>query len=290
MNRNLLFKNVLFVASMFSVATASAATVELISSNSSGESWETGSDWSNGQGASAGNDYVVNSGTLRSPNSNSSETFGGDSLTLNGGTFALKATSSNRLRTVNNFTLAGGTISNFGGNFTIRVGGDLTLQDATVSKFAASSSNADRNIQIESVVSGTGDAEIRGNTGNSNRVIFTNASNDFTGTWSVLDGAILDFNYDHNSGADLVLETGSTLRFDQNLTFSSLTIGGNSIAAGSYTLSEFTSLNASYANFFSNDNGSTFTVLPAAVPEPHHYALGLGIAATLFCAWRRRRA
>src|SRR3954469_12673552 len=70
---------------------ALGAMVSLNTDNASGEDWSTAGRWSDGAGASAGNDYFVGNSTpgavriVRSPNNGTAVTFPGDSLELDVG-------------------------------------------------------------------------------------------------------------------------------------------------------------------------------------------------------------
>jgi hypothetical protein len=73
---------------------------------------------------------------------------------------------------------------------------------------------------------------------------------------------------------------------DQDVTFASVSIGGTTLANGTYS---FATLNSDFNAFFTDGGSGSITV--GAIPEPSTYAALLGLGAlgtTLLC--KRRRA
>ena len=291
------------ILSVLSLATsAHAVTVNQLDSNSAGEHWETNADWDwaaagVSPGSYAGNDFV-NSGTIRTRESGG-DTFNGASLTVNG-TLALKSSNGqSKTNTVNDLRLDG-LISNFtsGSGKTQTLAGGLTfIGDSNVN---ATKAGETRHITIASLVSGASGITVTHQGGTtSNRVRYTNASNSFSGTWKVnaaelifnnagavgtadiiVSGANADLEIkgDWNIGAELTVTAGTVKLADFDWTVNALTLGSDSIAAGTYTVSE---LDALGAGVFTGTTG-TITV----IPEPASLVLmGLGS----LCMLSRRR-
>lgn len=104
-----------------------------------------------------------------------------------------------------------------------------------------------------------------------------------TGT-VVVDGGILDFDYDFTLTTGGLVLNGGELTLDQSLTFAGLTINGVALAEGVYSYAE---LKAAYDEFFSDDGSGQITVL--AVPEPGLVTL-LALGGTSLLLARRRRS
>ncbi|WPJ97278.1 PEP-CTERM sorting domain-containing protein [Coraliomargarita algicola] len=261
--------------------TLNAAPVTMVGSNSFGESWLTGGDWSDGNAATSGNDYTVGSAftvrTVQAP----STTFQGDSLTVEG-ILSHKAVSS----TIGNLILSGGTVSNQGygsANVTMTLNGGITLTSATTSTFEAGP-QAGRNLVFASAISGEGNIDITSLVAG-NSVTLSNASNSFTGTITVQSGGLLDFDYAHDTAASLSIVSGGLLNLDENLSFSGLNLLGDTIGAGTYSVADFTALDANYTALF-NDGGGMISV----IPEPSAFALVGGACVFGLVVMRRRRS
>lgn len=112
----------------------------------------------------------------------------------------------------------------------------------------------------------------------------TNASA-YTGDIIVYNGTSMDFNSTFTSGGGLSLLSGAVLTLDQSLSFTSLSIGGSSLSAGTYS---FATLNGLYDAYFAN--GGTGSITVTAVPEPSAAAALLGVAALAAFTVRRRLA
>ncbi|MEI9960789.1 MAG: autotransporter-associated beta strand repeat-containing protein [Limisphaerales bacterium] len=152
------------LASCACLATAPAETVTLLSSDVAGtSSLNSAGNWSNGQAPNLANDYFVPKSTgnpnvdyiVRTPTSGT-VTFAGNSLTVEG-YIAFKGTN---FVTINDLRLTNGLVGNYstGGNpATGRLRGNINI--ITNGVFYAGGSGL--NMQIFSIVSGSGGLEIR---------------------------------------------------------------------------------------------------------------------------------
>jgi len=136
-------------------------------------------------------------------------------------------------------------------------------------------------------LSGSGDmlVGINGPGADSPSTVALSASNAsaYTGDIVVYSGSSMDFNGTFTSGGGLSLLSGAVLTLDQSLTFTSLSIGGSLLSAGTYS---FATLNSAYDAYFANGGSGSITV--AAVPEPSAFASVLGAASLLALTLRRR--
>ncbi|MDQ8207303.1 PEP-CTERM sorting domain-containing protein [Coraliomargarita sp. SDUM461003] len=282
-----------------------AADVTQVRSVSQGDHWneantDGGAIWSDGNAASAANDYFVSGFTLRT--TTSSSTFSGNSLTLqSGGSLLLKPGEANRIYTINNLILDGGTI-NHGqpSNSNTFIAGAITLLSDSL--YTATGSSY-RNATISASVSGSSVFNV--NLGTSDDLTISSASNSFSGEWRVTQsdsGSVSDFFATGNGAlgnADVTI--GSGIKFDvdydiasstktlaldgimildQNHTFGIVQIDGDTLAAGTYS---FADLNTAYDAFFEDGGTGSITV----VPEPSVYALLSGLLVFAWIAVRR---
>lgn len=179
---------------------SSAATINMIGSNTSNESWLTAGDWSNGAAASAGNDYIVGAGfQVRSPSS--ATTFLGDSLTVSGAgaSLLLRTSSGGNVSTIGSLTVANGaTIRNgisagsVGANTQTLAGvltfdggaAGFTLVQTGGTAGSQASTTGPRNFVFNALVHGGGEVRLQ----DRGSITLNNAANDFSGTWVVGGG------------------------------------------------------------------------------------------------------
>ncbi len=263
--------------------------------------WNKTSIWSPNGAPTAGNDYVNPvSFVVRTPEANNS-IFAGDSLTIKG-TLALKSGNDNSYtKTVNDLRLDGATISNFtsGAGRTQTLNGNITvLSDSIVNTGNASQ---DRHFIFGAKISGSAILTLDSYNSNS-RTAITNASNDFTGTWSVAAG-VARFTDAGTVGAGDVLVTGGNLEIQHNWTsptasldvqggkialstynwtIAGLTIGTNVLTANTYSVAQLNSYGTPGVTF---TGSGTITV--NAIPEPMSLAL-LATGGLLMLPGRRR--
>lgn len=287
--------------------TLNAAVVTQERSQVAGTHWNQattdGNDvWSDGNAASAANDYVNAGFTLRTPTSNS--TFNGNSLTLQtGGSLLLKPGGADRVFTINNLILAGGSIVHGQPSITTsEIAGSITL--TADSSYSANGSSY-RRATISASISGSSVFNI--SLGTSDRLEISSSFNSFDGEWrlnqyasesplgffatgngslgnasvTIDTGIVFDVDYDiNNPTKSLVLDGIMTL--DQDHTFGLVQVNGDTLAAGSYTFAE---LNSAYNDFFADGGTGSITV----VPEPSYFGLLLAVFA-IVGASRRTRA
>lgn len=222
------------------------------------------------------NDYT--STMMLRTTSSSASTFQGRTLTmLAGGTVGLR-----NYGTVNALHMAGGIISHLTATTNVTLDGTAYIDaDTTIDMNVATSTT---NLAAKLVGSHT-ITVTNGNTASANSRLFLKGtgSPDFSGDWIITNNAkvvanvansmgtgnihvaatgSLDLNYAlNNPNSSLTLD--GLLVLDQDLTFSQVTIAGQSLAAGStYSFAELNSLFD--ANFADGGSGS---ITVAAVPE-----------------------
>lgn len=159
-------------------------------------------------------------------------------------------------------------------------------------RLSASASGTNRSLSLEiGTLSGTGDFAIDAASPD-NRTIFISATDAtaYTGNFDFSRGTI-NFNNDLVSGGSLTLSGSVSVVLDQNVTFSSVTIAGNALAAGTYSFStlnqnsNYGGVFANYDAFFAEGGTGSITV----IPEPSTYAALFGAAALGLVIARRRR-
>ncbi len=282
---------------------ASAATITL---KRDSNDWNLGSDWSDGHTPSAGSDYLNSSYVLRTKEVSSS-TFSGGSLTIgSSGTLALKATT----QAANNLTLvagsgSGATIVNYLNAGKVTLAGSMAISGTGNVTINANQSN--RNITVSAPITGTVGQTINIHAASGGQVKISSSGNAFTGAWSVsgilegiADGSLgsgdftvnaggsLDFDYDATANSLTLLGSTGALLVNQSgldLTFNAATIGGNALAAGTYTFSDLATTYGTGLIKISNGGTGTLTV----VPEPASVAVLVGLGA-LGMLKRKRRA
>ena len=184
-------------------------------------------------------------------------------------------------KTFSDLRMSGGQISHAGGgNSTIHILGNMSFTSLTTSTITLSGTNG-RNWAIDSLVSGDGTMLVDGG---DRFLSFTEAANTYSGFLDARAG-ILNFDYDHNTTATLSLTSTAELRLDQDLTFSQLILGMDSIDAGTYTEGDLVAINAGYATYFNSGGNGTSTI--TVIPEPASALLGL-TGLVLACLRRRR--
>ncbi|MFT3990730.1 MAG: autotransporter-associated beta strand repeat-containing protein [Luteolibacter sp.] len=230
----------------FSSMSAHAADYTLSTADASGaSSFTTGTNWSSGAVAAAGNNYTVSIAQLRGPADNSSYTFAGDSLTIaTGGIFLLKSTGTAQVLTVSNLILSGGEIeqSNTTGGTTVfkgTVAGSITLTADTTSYLGATSKSSGtifEILQIDSTITGSGNLNIGGANANRLGTVILAGDNTYTGTTTLTRGNLQLANANALSGSTLITNaTAGKLLFSSGIT--TFNVGGLS-GAGDIALTD----------------------------------------------------
>jgi len=227
--------------------------VSLNTDNASGEDWSTAGRWSDGAGASAGNDYFVGNSTpgavriVRSPNNGTAVTFPGDSLELDvGGILRLKSATPGSV-TIASLKLNGGTLHNGNAaNTTSILGGinvlsssNLDLSSMNVNNGFNTGSSTDRLLVLGAALTGSGLLNI-GNGGTTaitaanfaaptfSSVNITSTSNSFSGGWNVVSGILRGQGAGSLGSGNISVTTngGIDTDYDVNLPTKSFTMNG----------------------------------------------------------------
>jgi len=301
-----------------------------------GAYWDTVTNWNpNGQPASVskyanpGSTYeVVVGARLRTPNTTNYAAFPGDELTIDGSGVFENATLNNvgELRLKHNplvgtnyfqkLVMNGGQINNAGVDAptvdtsadTAVIQGEMDILAPTPIYIESSAGN-DRNIQIDSLLTGTGTIfwHSFGGALAGPDLLITGSGNSFTGQWIVDQGSLVGaganslgtnnitvgndgliaavetlYNINNPNGS-LILGANGQMFLHQNDHFASVSVNGVQLAAGTYS---FAALNSTYPAFFpaswTMQNGSTINagsgqIIVGSVPlsSPHITAISL---------------
>lgn len=230
---------------------------------------------------SSGN-YFNNGFTIFTRNA-AGDTFTGNSLTLAGGKLELRYGDANANASIGNLII-GATGSSIGtNNPTNTIGAGLSVTNLTVNGTLTFGVDNFRRVRL-AVGTLTGSANITTSGGSGSRSVFS-ATNALGYTGNILHSqGRLDFNNDLISSGGLSLSSGAELILDQNLTFTSVSIGGSALTAGTYT---FSNLNTTYDAYFMEGGSGSITVAP--IPEPATFAILGGVIVLGFAASRRHR-
>jgi autotransporter-associated beta strand protein len=208
---------------------ASAQLVTLTISDGTGSSaFLSGTNWSNTQVPSSGNNYYVGPGlTIRTPTDNLTHTFGGNSLTL-AGIMDFKQTN---VITVNNLNLTNGTIVNAfaGGPSTNDMGILAGTMDVITNGIldAGGDVGAITYMQIQSVISGNGGLTIQ-----RSNVVYLTAANTYNGPLTVVGSTLQLSGTASMTPSALVLESGSFSGSETNGAATNIVQTGGSMNVG----------------------------------------------------------
>jgi parallel beta-helix repeat protein len=230
---------------LFSAASSlQASTVTLIDSNALGQSWETGSDWSDGQPAGPGKEYLIDGDfSMRTPDDGDDDVFPGDSLTVNTSRFdrgiGVKG-STDKTITFADLRWGGGRF-NLGNDGTFTLAGGLDVFDGERAGILINATG-NRSLTIDAEISGSGQIEVKlDDSGGSLKL--TNPANSWEGELLITSGTV-DFDYTHNQLQSLLTANGGNFILDEGTHVFGLgsTLGGDALAAGTYTASQLNSL------------------------------------------------
>jgi len=232
------------VGFLFSATSVQAATVTLIDDNALGQSWETGSDWSDGQPAGSGKEYLIDGNfSMRSPEDGDDDHFPGDSLTVNTPEFdkgiGFKG-SADKTVTFDDLRWGGGRL-NLGNNVTFTLAGRLNIFDGQRGGILINAIG-ERNLTIASEVVGRGRIEV--NLDNQSGTLkLTNAASTWNGQLLITSGTV-DLDYTHQQPESILTANGGTFILDAgtHVFGQGSTLGGNTLAAGTYTAAQLNSL------------------------------------------------
>lgn len=275
--------------------TASAQPWYLNKTQPNGQDWNTLTDWSansDGTGATptqitAEDTFYTNGRILRTTTSNGTISFGGQALVINSGALWLKA---QRAEVANiKVTTSGGIIqANYGGT---------TSATAMVQTLAVNDMEVYGEVWLSSTYSApnvfTLALEVQKLSGNGTLRVLGGSSSGVV-TLSINDGSEFDGIIRHSIGqlafdndfslanASLVIDSGTFINLNYSVIFSSLTIAGTTLDAGTYS---YDYLSNQYAGIFINGNENGYITV---VPEAKHFAL-FGAGAALLVLFMRKR-
>lgn len=287
------------LCSLFALALLpSAAHAAVIDWTDGGadNSWVDPANWG-GNPVTSGNTYVVTSDQVTASGDLS---FDGDLLRMQNFN-AVIFTGGNSFS--GNVELNNGGVIRHNRSGTVTVGGTLDLPNNN--GIVESNGSNNRIIQLDALISGTGNALIGGSTA-TNGVVITNAANTFSGVWETqnsgffrttaqgtlgtgsieVDSGTFDAEYDLDATLNSLLMTGGVYELD---TFShtyaegGVTIGTLVLEAGTYTVGELNTIAQDEGLDPASFTGTTGTL--TVIPEPGSLAL---LALGGLCLLRRR--
>lgn len=212
-----------------------------------GESWNTTLPtrqiWDPDGVPTNGNTYISTGHTLRSPDSGTNPTFGGDSLTIrSGSTLGLK----NSEQTVPDLRLDGGILGAW-------IDGTITLHGGITVESDSSISLGDkpgRIIAIDGALVGSGALTVRSSAGDG-QVSVLGSGNSYSGTWNVENGSRLRAGAKNALGSgsvSVVLDSNTVLHLGRDHhTIGALTVDGTPVGHGLYTVDEIIALTGTNA-------------------------------------------
>ncbi len=229
-----------------------------------------------------GGHYFNNGFTIFTRNA-AGDTFTGASLTLSGAKLELRYGHATANASIGNLIIASAGSAIGTNNSDNTVGAGISVTNLTVNGTLTLGVDTFRRVRLNvGTLSGAADIVTGGGAGSRSVFTATDATA-FTGN-IVHSAGRLDFDNNLVSSGGLILNNGTELVLDQNLTFTFLTIGGTSFdSPGTYS---FTQLNTAYDAFFVNGGSGSITIAP--IPEPASAAALVG-AFALGCATLRRR-
>lgn len=229
-------------------------------------------------------DYFNNGFSLRTPSTQS--TFGGNSLNLSGGSLLLTFHDASLDSTVGDLIVAAAGSSISTNNFDNTVGGGLSVTSLTMDGALKLGVNDFRRVRLNiNTLLGEGDILVGADSAGSGSRANLSAldASGYLGDVNLNIGR-LNFDNDFTSAGGFNIASGTTLVLDQNLTFSALSIQGNSFSEGVYS---FSTLNSMYDAIFVD--GGTGSITVSSVPEPTTTALAIGVSCLVLAVYRRRR-
>ncbi|WP_269541144.1 PEP-CTERM sorting domain-containing protein [Cerasicoccus fimbriatus] len=229
-------------------------------------------------------DYFNNGFTLRTPSTQ--DTFGGNSLNLSGGSLLLAFHDASIDSTVGTLNVEAGGSSLSTNNFDNTLGGGLNVTALTLNGALDLGTNDFRRVRLNvDTLLGSSDIIVgAGSAGSGSRANLSALdASSYTGNVNLNLGR-LNFDNDFTSAGGLNIASGTTFVLDQSLTFSALTIAGDTLSEGTYS---YATLNSTYDSIFQDGGSGSITV--AAVPEPSTTAMALGAVSLGLMMLRRRK-
>ena len=266
------------VATLTVLPTSPAENITLSVQEATGNDWDIGTPWSDGLAASVsslskpGSTYeVLPGGRLRSPAVPTSSIFPGNVLTVDGdGVWVNNNDATIGEIRLKHSTAAGtpgtGGQLDAGDNGLMVIQGEMDIL-ANTPIYVDSGAGQDRPYQISSFLTGTGSIEFHAfDTSFSGGLNIAGTSNTFSGTWNVVQGAllgsgtnslgtgnitvgangVLETAYDLNS-PNAILQLNGPMYLHQNDTFKTVFIGTTPLLPGTHS---FAQLSAAYPSIF----------------------------------------
>lgn len=248
--------------------------------------WHTLTDWwstrldgdtsgTHPSSISTADTFYTNGHLLRTPAGTAAATFGGGPLVLSGGSILIKDISTTTATTFPELVSKGGTgrtITTAANGMQIINVGTLTLTRNEVTTFTTGVATRDQNITI-GTLGGEGSLKFGG--GGDTLLTLSSAAN-YYGRIHLVGNSTLTFQNGFTTPASLVIESGSQLLLNQNITVSALRVNGTTDGAGEEvgyvnltpdTTYTFAMLNAAYPAIFPSGSGSITVTKPALVAD-----------------------
>jgi hypothetical protein len=219
--------------------------------------------------------FHTNGHQLRTPAGTAAETFGGGTLVLDGGNVLIKDISTTTATAIPNLAARGGASKSVttGANGVQLISlGALTLAKSETTVFTTGSSARHQDLAV-GTLQGNGTLKLKGG---GTTYLGLGSATGFYGRIHLVGSSKLEFKNGFSTPGSLVIESGSQVNLNQNITVSGLRLGGTTDGAGEEngytelapdTTYTFAALNAAYPSIFPGGSGSITVTRPAIVAD-----------------------